>query len=301
MFLHIQSFLTDRYARLKISNRDGDWIHSIFGTSAGTLLGPLLFILHMHDVPKCILPKFADDLVAFSVGSDMKDINEKLQQSAEKLQEWAKREGMELNVSKTKLLVFGCHKDNFNIKLNGIAVEQVDSYKYLGIVLDPELNFGMQTNYAVGKAKKAANKLYRLLDGDHGMPVHIGLNLYKTIVRPHMEYGLPVWASIKDKDMDELEHVQTRFLKRIVGAKAHASTAAVEIVTGIPPFRLRRRELCNREYMRIVSMDADHALIRLMKDSTRAGLRFCPLEYIKVMSKELERTTENQLYHSNSR
>ena len=44
LFLHIQSFLTDRYARLKITNTEGDWIQSLFGTSAGTLLGPLLFI-----------------------------------------------------------------------------------------------------------------------------------------------------------------------------------------------------------------------------------------------------------------
>ena len=87
-----------------------------------------------------------------------------------------------------------------------------------------------------------------------------------------MEYGLPVWASIKDKDMDELEHVQTRFLKRIIGAKTHSGTAAVEVVSGIPPFRLRRRELCNREYVRIKSLEKDHVLVRLTNDSTRVGL-----------------------------
>jgi len=83
LFLHIQSFLTDKYARLKITNTEGDWIQSLFGTSAGTLLGPLLFILNMHYVPKCILPKFADDFVAFSYCSP----TEKLQQSVEQLQE----------------------------------------------------------------------------------------------------------------------------------------------------------------------------------------------------------------------
>jgi len=148
LFSYIQIFLTDRYARLNITNTEDDWFHSIFDTSAGTSLGPLLFILNMHDVPKCILPKFADDLVAFSVCSDMRSTKEKLQQLVE-LEEWADKEGMELNVSKTKVMVFGSHKENLDIKINGIVVEQVDSYKYLGIVLDSELNFSMQTDYRV--------------------------------------------------------------------------------------------------------------------------------------------------------
>jgi len=41
--------------------------------------------------------------------------------------------------------------------------------------------------------------------------------------------------------MDELQHVQTQFLKRMVGAKTHSGTAAVEVMSGIPPFRLRKR------------------------------------------------------------
>jgi len=107
-----------------------------------------------------------------------------------------------------------------------------------------------------------------------------------------MEHGLPVWASIKDKDMDELEHIQTRFLKRIVGAKIHSGTAAVEVISGILPFRLRKRELCDREYVWISSIETDHAVAQLTKDSNKVGLRFCPLDYIQVMSKELQRAID---------
>jgi len=49
LFSHISSFLSDRVARLKLDDSMGDWIESIFGTSAGTRLGPLLFIMHIHD------------------------------------------------------------------------------------------------------------------------------------------------------------------------------------------------------------------------------------------------------------
>ena len=54
--------------------------------------------------------------------------------------------------------------------------------------------------------------------------------------------------------------------------------------------RFRKRELCMREYIRILTKDDGHELINLLTSSIRVGLRFCPLEYIRVMSKELDRT-----------
>ena len=289
LFLHIQSFLADRYARLKMSNGFGDWILSEFGTSAGTLLGPLLFIANVHDVPQCILPKFADDLVAFSVSSNYNSIKKDLQLATDKLSEWAKTEGMDLNTEKTKVMIFGDRSDCISITLNGTQIESVDSFKYLGVLLDPELSFSMQTDYAVGKVKRATAKVARLIEGRKGIPITVGINLYKTIVRPHMEHALPVWASISEKDLVKLKNAQTQCIRKIIGAKAHSSTAGVEVIAGIPPFRLRRREICCREYVRIMSNNECHLLPRLLKESSRVGLRFCPLEFIKVISKELAR------------
>jgi len=67
LFLHIQSFLNDRSARIKMCGITGDWIDSVFGTSAGTSLGPLLFIVHIHDIPKCIFPSLLMMLFLFQL------------------------------------------------------------------------------------------------------------------------------------------------------------------------------------------------------------------------------------------
>ena len=77
--------------------------------------------------------------------------------------------------------------------------------------------------------------------------------------------------------------------KRILGAKVHSSTAVVEVISGVYPIKIRKRELCCREYIRIVCLAEDHPLVQLMACTTRVGMRFCPMEYIRVMSKELER------------
>ena len=55
-----------------------------------------------------------------------------------------------------------------------------------------------------------------------------------------MEYSKPVWANINDKDLHKLEEVQLNSIKRIIGAKAHSSSAAVEVVSGICPVGIRK-------------------------------------------------------------
>jgi len=281
--------LSDRCARLKIDMLFGDWIESNDGTSAGTRLGPLLFIMYIHDVPKYIVPKFADDLVSVAVEKDLELVKEKLKYAVKRLIDWSRENDMVLNVSKTKVMLFGNTNDKIEILVDGVVIEQVNSYKYLGVLLDAELDFGIQVDFVVGKTKRALAKVLSLIDGRRGVPVHIGINLYKALVRPHMEYAMPVWANISDKDVCKLEEVQNQSLRRILGAKAHSSIAAVEVVSGVYPVRIRKRELCCREYIRIESMAEDHPLVHLMSSTMRVGMRFCPLEYIRVMSKELER------------
>jgi len=92
-----------RFARLKINGQFGDWIESCFGTSAGMILGPLLFIMYLHDTPKSIYPIFADDLTAISVAKSYTEVEMELQQAVDDLMTRAQRWAMDLNVTKTKV------------------------------------------------------------------------------------------------------------------------------------------------------------------------------------------------------
>jgi len=191
-------------------------------------------------------------------------------------------------------MVFGDQCFGLTIKINNVAIEQVNSYKYLGVILDPMLDFGLQVDYTVGKAKRALSKISTLIKDRHGISVKLGIDLFKSLIIPHLEYAIPVWANISDKDIEKLERTQVQCLRRIIGAKSHSSSSAVEVVCGVIPFRFRRRELCCKEYVRIQATNNCHDLMRLMESSTRLGLRFCPLEYIKTLSRELYRALDGQ-------
>ena len=100
-----------------------------------------------------------------SVGSNMMEVETALQRDADLLIEWAKKEDMQINADKTKLMVVGHQVHNAVVKVNGKILENVDSFKYLGVMLDKELNFAAQVDYAVSKGKTACAKVGYLIDG----------------------------------------------------------------------------------------------------------------------------------------
>ena len=120
----------------------------------------------------------------------------------------------------------------------------------------------------------------------------LALQLYKSLVRPHLEYAILVWACLMESDVERLENTQCQCLKKYAGAKAHSSSAALEVVCNILPFRISKRELCCCEFIRLKIKDDDHILLQLFESSIRVALRFCPLMYIRVMSKQLAREIE---------
>jgi len=78
----------------------------------------------------------------------------------------------------------------------------------------------------------------------------------------------------------------------VIGAKAHSSGSAVEVITGSMPMRIRIRERCSREYLRILCKDEAHYLRQLLSSCARKGLCFCPLNYLSLMSKQMCRSLE---------
>ena len=115
------------------------------------------------------------------------------------------------------------------------------------------------------------------------------LYTYTNLLLDHIEYAVPAWASVSEKDRTKIDEVQVQCLKKVMGIKSNSSSAAVEVIANVMPMRIRIRQLCCREYARIMTKNNDHMLRTLLSKSVRNGLDFCPLKYIHVMSKQLEK------------
>jgi len=101
-----------------------------------------------------------------------------VQHAVDELVSWSQEWGMVLNETKTKVMLFGSSGGEVvNVKINGQPIQQVTSQKYLGVILDAQLDFSLQAEYAAGKAKRASAKVSTLYDGREGIPVQTGIAL----------------------------------------------------------------------------------------------------------------------------
>ena len=90
--------------------------------------------------------------------------------------------------------------------LDGVPLERVETFKYLGILLSSDLSWSAHVNSICSKARKLIGLLYRRFYTD--MASDKLLELYKILIRPHLEYAAPIWAPYLTRDTSNLEHVQ---------------------------------------------------------------------------------------------
>ncbi len=110
------------------------------------------------------------------------------------------------------------HIGSKNIKhlytLDNSTLTPVAEEKDLGIYFDQSLTFSIHCAKSVSKA----NSMIRLIKRTFSyMDKEIFLNLYKTMVQPHVEYGSFIWSPYYKKDIEILETVQRRATKLLPG------------------------------------------------------------------------------------
>ena len=221
----IESFLCHRTQRVRINGVLSNSQNVLSGIPQGTVLGPLLFIIFINDLPDACtnLSKiflFADDAKLYKCISDISDC-EKLSDSGQHLSDWSEKWCMKLNVDKCKVLSvkrkdgikfpYGFSKCN-----NNFALEHVDHIKDLGVIIDKDLCFDLHISEKVNKAFQMLgiiNKTFVDID------IITFLLLYKTMVRSHLEFAGSVWNPYKINQIQSLEKVQKRATKLVKSCK----------------------------------------------------------------------------------
>ena len=292
LFLHLASFLSNRKACLKLGNGLGEWLPSHSGTSAGTILGPILFILSVHDTPKSVKPKFADDVNGIAIEDTASLLQATLQSYANEMSSWSLKNGMPINTSKTVVMQFGSHNDVININFNGTPIKEVAERSCLGVWLDSRLSFRKHTQVACAKAMKCLSKVMCLVKGRSGLSLPIAIQCFKALIRCHPEYAVPSWWFRGHKFIKEFKSVQHQCLRLLTSTFKNSSCNALEVITSIQPVQLRIKDLVIREYARILSLPSHHPLaISMSAFEDFRGQPFSPLSYLakvgRKFSKEL--------------
>ena len=154
----LENYLSGRYQRVVLNGQTSSWRPVLAGVPQGSILGPLLFLIYINDLPNDLKSNaifFADDTSLFTIVKDKKESANILNNDLLLISRWAYNWKMLFNPHPTKPaqeVLFSRKKQNQihpTISLNNIQIEKVPYQKHLGLILDQKLKFKQHIDCAI--------------------------------------------------------------------------------------------------------------------------------------------------------
>ena len=249
----IKSFLRNRHQRVVLNGQSSKWSSIKAGVPQGSILGPLLFLVYINDLPNGLLsdPKlFVDYTSIFSVVKDHLNSSNKLNEDLSKISQWAHQWKMSFNpdVSEQAQEVIFSRKKNIGnhpaVFFNNLPINRKSTQKHLGLLLDEKLKFSEHINEKLKKVTKSINLLRKL---NLTLPRSSLLIIYKSSIRPHLDCGGIVYDQPNNSSLSEkIESLQYNAALAITGAIKGSSKEKLYQELGFESLKDRRwmRKLC---------------------------------------------------------
>jgi len=224
----IKGFLTSRTQKVLVDGKCSDLADVVSGVPQGTVLGPLLFLLHINDLPLHVTSKirlFADDCLLYRQVTTPED-SLLLQKDLDSLENWGKNWGMSFNAKKCNILRIsrGSTPIGKMYSLGDEILAEVDNTKYLGITISNDLNWSPHISKITQKANNSLAFLRRNLKL---CPKQLKETAFKALVRSLIEYSASVWDPFLIGHINDIEKVQRRGARFVYGDYDYSSGRSV--------------------------------------------------------------------------
>ncbi|MEW8548727.1 MAG: reverse transcriptase family protein, partial [Candidatus Thiodiazotropha sp.] len=207
----IQAFLSNRQQRVVVEGEESDSVPVPSGVPQGSVLGPILFLVYINDLPQDIVSQvrlFADD-TAIYLTLETKHDSDHLQKDLDRLQAWETRWDMEFNPSKCQVVRVTSSRAPINTvyTLHGQVLEAVTSARYLGVDISNNLSWNTHVDRVAANANRSLGFVKRNLKTKSPK---IREMAYQTLVRPQLEYASAIWDPHTKEKTHKIEMVQRR-------------------------------------------------------------------------------------------
>ena len=222
-FNWFMSYLSNRTQHVSVNDSISSANDIKSGVPQGSILGPLLFLLFINDMPDNIknscIDMYADDTLMYVCHEDISTIENYLNEDLKSLNTWLSDNLMKVNVSKTKIMLLGTPSktgiiDNINVFMNGNKLENVSTYKYLGVLIDANLKWKEQINNVCRKVCSALGIMRRIKPF---VPQSSLITIYNTMILSHFDYGMVIWSNCGETNLSRLQKLQNAAMRIILG------------------------------------------------------------------------------------
>ena len=210
----ISDYLMERQQGVSVNNCNSSWLKLNCGVPQGSILGPLLFLIYIIDLPDvCQVFRtflFADDTNLTAVNS----VLESIQKDLVNVEKWLNANKLSLNPEKSCQICIeiGKSASNFNsfsvFKINSVNILESESCKNLGVRLDKKLKF---TEHIEDVKKKLAMQCGIVSKLGHYVPKRVFLQFYSSIIKPIIQHGVLIYGCVSCTSLQPLVLLQKRF------------------------------------------------------------------------------------------
>lgn len=271
VFRWIEGFLKNRKQRVAVNAHYSSWQHVKSGIPQGSVLGPILFILYVNDLPEQLnnnILMYADDTKIYARVNSIED-SQKLQEDLDITLEWSTKWQLSFNLDKCKVMHYGRNNIEYEYLIARERQEKMQTTskeKDLGITFTGDLKFMEHIANTVKKANQMVGIVKRTFKY---MNKTMFNSIYKSLIRSHLESGNKIWAPIRKTDSDHLEKVQRRATKIVVEIRdLPYGERLKELKLHSLLYRRRRGDMI-QVYKYLHGMEDSRNMFRLAEGNTR--------------------------------
>lgn len=218
----IKSYLENRQQRALVNNTFSEPRTIEFGVPQGTVLGPVLFILYINsifDMPTSgKIFSYADDTAVFYKDNSWDLLKNKVENDLVLFKNWFDSKILTINIKKTKYLPFALYLSGLpsfeSLKIGTQHIQITKNIKYLGVIIDHHLRWDHHIKSIINKLRCI---LFRYKEIKKYLPFCQLRSIYIALVESHLNYGIIAWGGALNIHMSNLETMQKKFLRILLG------------------------------------------------------------------------------------
>ena len=216
----LTSYLTGRSQFVTVNGHDSSKQNLTYGVPQGSILGPLLFIIYINDMPalfesaKFIL--YADDANIIISGDHFEQVLEQFNKLTQELDSWVKNNGLILNLKKTNYMIFSTRRHTnteIDVKINNVCIARKKEARFLGVIVDEQLNWGSHIRAVRSKMCRYIGVMYKI---KNRITQRARLQIYHSFVQSHINYCSTVWGHASSTLIDSLFSQQKKGIRAVI-------------------------------------------------------------------------------------
>lgn len=262
--------MSNRTFYVNINNEDSEIGHIKSGVPQGSVLGPVLYTLFTSDMPSNsdnTIATYADDTAILATNTCPTEASNTVQRQLDVLESWLRNWNIKVNAEKSVHVTYTLRKQDCPpVCLNGVFIPSSTSVKYLGLHIDRRLNWKKHISYKRQQLNIKTRKMFWLLGPKSQLSLENKVLIYKTILKPVWTYGIQLWGTASNSNIEILQRYQSKTLRLITNAPWFVNNNNIHNDLGVPNVKSEIKTI-STNYMRRLSLHPNLLALNLLDDS----------------------------------